>query len=232
MLEVRNLFAGWGKTVVVEDVSLVARAGECVSVIGRNGVGKTTLLEAITSRAATHSGQVLLAGQDITRIDTYRKARAGVGYVPQNREVFRSLTVAEHLAVTGRSGLWDAAAVYELFPGLAARQRSLAGVLSGGEQQMLAIGRALVGNPRVLLLDEPTEGLSPLLVESLMQAIRRVVIQSDMAVLLVEQQLEVALQLGDTCLAMDRGRVVYSGSADDFRARMDEVEVMVGVADR
>lgn len=228
MLEVRNLYAGWGKTVVVENISFAVAEGECLSVIGRNGVGKTTLFEAITGRASTHSGSVMLADRELTSADTYQKARAGLGYVPQNREVFRSLTVAEHLAVGRRPGVWDGAAVYELFPGLAARKQSLGAVLSGGEQQMLAIGRALVGNPRVLLLDEPTEGLSPLIVESLVHAIRRIVRQG-MAVLLVEQQLEVAITLADKCVAMDRGQVVYAGGAEDLQARRAEVESLVGV---
>jgi branched-chain amino acid transport system ATP-binding protein len=229
MLEVGNLYAGWGKTVVVEDVSIAVSEGQCLSVIGRNGVGKTTLFEAIVGRATIHSGSVSLAGRDITRADTYEKARSGLGYVPQNREVFKSLTVAEHLDVGSRPGYWNAAAVYDLFPALAARKRSLGGVLSGGEQQMLAIGRALTGNPRVMLLDEPTEGLSPLIVESLVHAIRTVVRQG-MAVLLVEQHLEVAISLADTCVAMDRGQVVYAGSAEDLQLRRAEVESLVGVA--
>ena len=229
MLEVRKLYAGWGKTVVVEDVSLAVAEGECLSVIGRNGVGKTTLFEAIVGRASTHSGSVMLAGKELTHADTYQKARAGLGYVPQNREVFKSLTVAEHLGVGRRPGFWDAAAVYELFPGLAARKQSMGGVLSGGEQQMLAIGRALVGNPKVLLMDEPTEGLSPLIVESLVHAIRKIVRQG-MAVLLVEQHLEVAIALADQCVAMDRGQVVYAGDAQDLQARRAEVESLVGVS--
>ncbi len=228
MLEVRDLHAGWGKTVVVQGVSISANFGECLSVIGRNGVGKTTLFEAIMGRANTHGGSVILEGNDITQVDTYRKARAGLGYVPQNREVFKSLTVIEHLEVGRRTGPWDAAAVFKVFPGLADRRQSLGAVLSGGEQQMLAIGRALVGNPRVLLLDEPTEGLSPLIVESLVQSIREI-LRHGMAVLLVEQHLEVAMALSDKCVVMDRGQTVYSGSADDLKQRRSEVEMLIGV---
>jgi branched-chain amino acid transport system ATP-binding protein len=228
MLEVRDLHAGWGKTVVVQGVSISANFGECLSVIGRNGVGKTTLFEAIMGRANTHAGSVILDGNDITQVDTYRKARAGLGYVPQNREVFKSLTVIEHLEVGRRTGPWDAAAVFKVFPGLADRRQSLGAVLSGGEQQMLAIGRALVGNPRVLLLDEPTEGLSPLIVESLVQSIREI-LRHGMAVLLVEQHLEVAMALSDKCVVMDRGQTVYSGSADDLKQRRSEVEMLIGV---
>jgi branched-chain amino acid transport system ATP-binding protein len=228
MLEVRDLHAGWGKTVVVQGVSISANFGECLSVIGRNGVGKTTLFEAIMGRANTHGGSVILDGNDITQVDTYRKARAGLGYVPQNREVFKSLTVIEHLEVGRRTGPWDAAAVFKVFPGLADRRQSLGAVLSGGEQQMLAIGRALVGNPRVLLLDEPTEGLSPLIVESLVQSIREI-LRHGMAVLLVEQHLEVAMALSDKCVVMDRGQTVYSGSADDLKQRRSEVEMLIGV---
>jgi len=228
MLEVRDLHAGWGKTVVVQGVSISANFGECLSVIGRNGVGKTTLFEAIMGRANTHAGSVILDGNDITQVDTYRKARAGLGYVPQNREVFKSLTVIEHLEVGRRTGPWDAAAVFKVFPGLADRRQSLGAVLSGGEQQMLAISRALVGNPRVLLLDEPTEGLSPLIVESLVQSIREI-LRHGMAVLLVEQHLEVAMALSDKCVVMDRGQTVYSGSADDLKQRRSEVEMLIGV---
>ena len=228
MLEVRDLHAGWGKTLVVQGVSIAVNLGECLSVIGRNGVGKTTLFEAIMGRANTHGGSVFLDGSDITQFDTYQKARAGLGYVPQNREVFKSLTVIEHLEVGRRSGSWDAAAVFEVFPGLAERRQSLGAVLSGGEQQMLAIGRALVGNPRVLLLDEPTEGLSPLIVESLVRSIREI-LRHGMAVLLVEQHLEVAMTLSNKCVVMDRGQVVYSGNADDLRQRRSEVEMLIGV---
>jgi branched-chain amino acid transport system ATP-binding protein len=228
MLEVRELHAGWGKTLVVQGVSIAVNSGECLSVIGRNGVGKTTLFEAIMGRANTHGGSVFLGGSEITQVDTYQKARAGLGYVPQNREVFKSLTVIEHLEVGRRSGPWDAAAVFEVFPGLAERRQSLGAVLSGGEQQMLAIGRALVGNPRVLLLDEPTEGLSPLIVESLVRSIREI-LRHGMAVLLVEQHLEVAMTLSDKCVVMDRGQVVYSGNADDLSQRRSEVEMLIGV---
>jgi branched-chain amino acid transport system ATP-binding protein len=229
MFEVNNLHAGWGKTVVVQGVSVSISAGECLSVIGRNGVGKTTLFEAIIGRATTHEGSVFLDGRDLTAADTYHKARAGLGYVPQNREVFKSLTVLEHLEVGRRTGSWDAASIFEIFPGLAARRRSLGAVLSGGEQQMLAIARALIGNPRVLLLDEPTEGLSPLIVESLVVSIREILRRST-AVLLVEQNLEVAIALADKCVAIDRGQVVYSGSAEDLKMRRSEVEVLVGVS--
>jgi len=229
MFEVSNLHAGWGKTVVVQGVSVAVSAGECLSVIGRNGVGKTTLFEAIMGRASTHSGSVLLDGRDLTHTDTYHKARAGLGYVPQNREVFKSLTVSEHLEIGRRTGSWDEASIFEIFPGLAARKRSLGGVLSGGEQQMLAIGRALVGNPRVLLLDEPTEGLSPLIVESLVVSVREI-LRRGTAVLLVEQNLEVAIALAHKCVAIDRGQVVYSGSVEDLKMRRSEVESLVGVA--
>jgi branched-chain amino acid transport system ATP-binding protein len=229
MFEVSNLHAGWGKTVVVQGVSVSVSAGECLSVIGRNGVGKTTLFEAIMGRATTHAGSVLLDGRDLTHVDTYHKARAGLGYVPQNREVFKSLTVLEHLVIGCRTGSWGAASIFEIFPGLAVRKRSLGAVLSGGEQQMLSIARALVGNPRVLLLDEPTEGLSPLIVENLVVAIREI-LRRGTAVLLVEQNLEVAIALADKCVAIDRGQVVYSGTAEDLKIRRSEVEALVGVS--
>jgi branched-chain amino acid transport system ATP-binding protein len=152
-----------------------------------------------------------------------------LGYVPQNREVFKSLTVLEHLVIGCRTGSWGAASIFEIFPGLAVRKRSLGAVLSGGEQQMLSIARALVGNPRVLLLDEPTEGLSPLIVENLVVAIREI-LRRGTAVLLVEQNLEVAIALADKCVAIDRGQVVYSGTAEDLKIRRSEVEALVGVS--
>lgn len=229
MFELHNLYAGWGKTVVIEDLSLTVNQGKCLSIVGRNGVGKTTLFEAITGRASVHSGKVMLDQKDLTQATTFNKARAGLGYVPQNREVFKSVTVTEHLEIGHRPGLWNAEAVYQLFPALAARKRSLGGVLSGGEQQMLAIGRALVGNPRVLLMDEPTEGLSPLIVEGLVNAIRKIA-REGMTVLLVEQQLDVAIALADHCVAMDRGRIVYSGDSQNLRARRAEVEALLGVS--
>lgn len=229
MLEVAQLTGGWGPTVVAEDVSLHVAAGESVAVIGRNGVGKTTLLELIVGRARRHAGSIRLGAEDVTALPVHRRARAGLGYVPQNREVFPSLTVREHLAVAARPGRWTADAVLALFPSLAARRENLGGMLSGGEQQMLAIARALVGNPRAILMDEPSEGLAPIVVERLVDALREVVADRSLALLLVEQRADIALDLCERCLVMDRGRVVHEGASTELRDDAARLAGLVGL---
>jgi branched-chain amino acid transport system ATP-binding protein len=229
MLELRELTGGWGPTTIVENVSLSVAPGETVAVIGRNGVGKSTLLELIANRAHLSSGSVLLDDRDVSGLATHRRARLGVGYVPQAREVFSSLSVAEHIDISERPGRWTRSTVLDLFPSLAARLSSRGGQLSGGEQQMLAIARALLGNPRVLLMDEPSEGLAPVVVEHLVHAIRAVAAERSMAILLVEQRIDVALDLADRYVIMDRGRVVAEGMTDDLRERQDELPAMMGL---
>jgi branched-chain amino acid transport system ATP-binding protein len=229
MFEVTGLTGGWGATVVVEAVSLSLPAGGSLAIIGRNGVGKTTLLELLVGRARHRAGTIGLGGRDLTAERVHHRARAGLGYVPQNREVFPSLTVREHLAVAARPGRWTGAAVMELFPSLAARRESLGGSLSGGEQQMLAIGRALVGNPRVVLMDEPSEGLAPIVVERLAEALRAVVAERSLALLLVEQRADIALDLCERCLVMDRGRVVHEGPSDALRDDEARLAGLVGL---
>ena len=170
-LELDNVRAGYGETVVLEDMRLALGASETVSIIGRNGVGKTTLLATIMGHTTLHGGRVSLHGKDISRLATYRRVTAGLGYVPQEREIFPSLTVRENLEVAARAGPWSIATVFELFPRLSERAENRGNQLSGGEQQMLAIGRALIGNPTVLLMDEPSEGLAPVIVEELARAV-------------------------------------------------------------
>jgi branched-chain amino acid transport system ATP-binding protein len=230
MLELRELTGGWGPTTIVENVSLSVIPGETVAVIGRNGVGKSTLLELIANRAHLASGSILLDGRDVSSLPTHRRARLGVGYVPQAREVFASLTVGEHIDISERPGRWTRRTVLDLFPSLAARLPSRGGQLSGGEQQMLAIARALLGNPRVLLMDEPSEGLAPVVVEHLVHAIRAVAAERSMAILLVEQRIDVALDLADRYVIMDRGRIVAEGVTDDLRDRQDKLPAMMGLA--
>jgi branched-chain amino acid transport system ATP-binding protein len=211
MLSIKGLTGGWGQTRVVEGVDLLLAEGETLAIIGRNGVGKTTLLELITGRARRLAGEILLRGRDIASIPIHRRAHAGLGHVPQQREVFRSLTVDEHLVVGARPGPWDRKRVFELFPSLANRRASLGSQLSGGEQQMLAIARALVGNPCVLLMDEPSEGLAPVVIDELIEAMKLLTRSKILSILLVEQRVDLAQQLADRFVVMDRGQITHRG---------------------
>src|SRR6478752_865229 len=217
VLELDNVRAGYGETVVLEDIRFKIAPGETVSVIGRNGVGKTTLLATIMGHTNLHGGRVLLHGRDISRIATYRRVTAGLGYVPQEREIFPSLTLRENLEVAARPGTWTMETVYELFPRLAERAENRGNQLSGGEQQMLAIGRALIGNPSVLLMDEPSEGLAPVIVEELARAVKRLSQSSGLAIILVEQNSRLALDIAPRALVMDRGRIVFDGPSETLQ---------------
>jgi branched-chain amino acid transport system ATP-binding protein len=229
VLDLLAVCGGWGVTQVVEDVTFSVRAGETLAILGRNGVGKTTLLELIVGRALRHAGNIRVAGQDIAGLPIHRRALLGLGYVPQEREVFPSLTVREHLAVAKRPGPWDVARIYELFPSLAKRQQSTGKQLSGGEQQMLAIARALIGNPSVLIMDEPSEGLAPLVVEHLARAMEVIIADESLAILLVEQRTDLALQLSSRCLIMDRGRLVHEGPSASLRDNAVLLAQLVGL---
>jgi branched-chain amino acid transport system ATP-binding protein len=230
VLEVVDLTGGWGPTTIVERLSLSVSAGETVAIVGRNGVGKTTLLELIAGRAQRQSGEIRVSGRDVCRLSIHERARMGIGYVPQQREVFRSLTVSEHLAIAARPGHWSRDMVLELFPSLSARVNSLGAHLSGGEQQMLAIARALITNPSILLMDEPSEGLAPVVVEQLVSAIRSLVDGSNLSVLLVEQRVDIALDLASRCIVMDRGKIVRDSNSEDYRNGTIDIGGMMGLA--
>jgi branched-chain amino acid transport system ATP-binding protein len=208
LLDVAGLVSGYGSGTVLGGVDLHVGTEEVLAVVGRNGVGKTTLLQTILAIVHRRAGTVHFAGADLSAATTTAVARAGIGYVPQGRRIFPTLDVAEHLTIACRPGPWTPAAIYELFPRLAERRRHGAGRLSGGEQQMLAIGRALVGNPRLLLLDEPSDGLAPILVAEVMELLKRLR-AGGMSVLLVEQDLAAALSVADRVAVLDRGVVAF-----------------------
>ena len=215
-LELDSVTAGYGKTVVLHKVSLTVGAGERVAIVGRNGVGKTTLARSIMGLTPAKRGRILFKQIDITNFPAHRIARLGIGLVPQGRQIFRSLSVKEHLEVTARGqGGWSSNRIMELFPNLRARLRSLAGKLSGGEQQMLAAARALVGNPAMLVMDEPTEGLAPLMIRELGRTIETLK-QSGTSILLIEQQLAFALRYADAVFIMSKGRIVHQCSPADL----------------
>jgi branched-chain amino acid transport system ATP-binding protein len=210
-LQIRRLSSGYGETVVLEDVELTLPERGSLAVLGRNGVGKTTLLATIMGHTTFHSGEVLFGGKPIQNLPVYERARRGIGFVPQERLIFPSLSVHENLTVAARPGRWSIERVYELFPRLKERRAAMGNQLSGGEQQMLAIGRALMGNPSLLLLDEPLEGLAPIIVEMLLASLKKLISEDSLAIILVEQHAKVALSVTETALVLSRGRVTHYG---------------------
>jgi branched-chain amino acid transport system ATP-binding protein len=229
-LELAAVTAGYGETVVLEGLDFALGESESLSVLGRNGVGKSTLIDTIMGHTRLRAGTLRLAGDDIARWPPWRRARAGLGYVPQEREIFPSLSVREHLRIAARPGPWTIERAYQTFPGLAERRSHYGDALSGGEQQMLAIARALVCNPKVLLMDEPTEGLAPVVVEQLAGVIGGLGNDAAMAMLLVEQHAELALELAPRCLVMDRGRIVYDGPSATLARDRERLQTLIGVA--
>jgi branched-chain amino acid transport system ATP-binding protein len=211
LLALSDVRAGYGPAVVLDGISFELPERGGLAVLGRNGVGKSTLLLTIMGYTQVGRGRVLWRGEDITARPPHRRAQAGIGWVAQEREIFSTLTVEENLTVAARDGRWDLPAVYDLFPRIAERRRNFGNQLSGGEQQMLAIARALMTNPALLLLDEPLEGLAPIVVEELASAIRRMTSEGTCAFILVEQHAEIALSLTQTALLLERGRIVHVG---------------------
>jgi branched-chain amino acid transport system ATP-binding protein len=224
--------AGYGDTVVLEGVSLELPPGGMLTVLGRNGVGKTTLLATIMGHTALHAGRLRFGRSDISALAPYRRVRLGIGLVPQEREIFPSLTVEENLLVAAQPGAWSLKRVYDLFPSLAGRRGNRGNHLSGGEQQMLAIGRALMGNPSLLLMDEPLEGLAPVIVDTLLAALARLKAEDHLALLLVEQHARLALEFAEDAIVLDRGRIVFSGASRDLLRAPDRLHELMGLAER
>jgi branched-chain amino acid transport system ATP-binding protein len=230
LLAIQGLSAGYGRAIVLYDVALRLAEGEALAVLGRNGVGKTTLIDSIVGVTRRFAGSLTLAGRDIAALAPEKRAALGVGWVPQERNIFRSLTVEENLTAVARPGPWTIERVFALFPRLAARRRNSGGSLSGGEQQMLAIGRALATNPRLLLLDEPTEGLAPIIIEELLRALSRLFRQEGMAGIVVEQHAHKVLPITDRALVLERGRVVLEAPSDELLADSTPLERYLGVS--
>jgi len=226
-LAVENLSSGYGATVVLEEVGFTLPERGSLAVLGRNGVGKTTLLASIMGHSTFHGGRIAYRGKSIERMPVHRRARLGIGYVPQTRDIFPSLTVEENLAVAGRPGRWSQKRVYELFPRLAERRSHLGNQISGGEQQMLSMGRALMGDPALLLLDEPLEGLAPLIVVSLLDSIRYLIREEGLTVILVEQSARLALGVTEQALVLNRGRIAFSGASAELLADPDRLAALV-----
>ncbi|NYT68495.1 ABC transporter ATP-binding protein [Pusillimonas noertemannii] len=226
-LKVRGLVAGYGATVVLEDIDLDIPEQGSLAILGRNGVGKTTLLATIMGHTTLHSGSIVFDGQAIERLPVHERARLGIGYVPQTRDIFPSLTVEENLMVAEHgAGDWSLDKVYEFFPRLLERRGNFGNQLSGGEQQMLSIGRALMGNPKLLILDEPLEGLSPIIVDVLMESIRRL-LEDKLTVILVEQSARRALQSTQEVIVLDRGRITWKGQSGYLLAHPDELSAIM-----
>ena len=213
MLTAEGLTAGYGDSIVLEDISIQLAEGGSLALLGRNGVGKTTLLLTLMGLTRLQRGSIVWRGAEITRMPTFRRAHAGLGWVPQERFMFPSLTVEEHLTVVARPGAWDLKRAYGVFPRLEERKRNLGNQLSGGEQQMVAIARALMTNPKLLLLDEPMEGLAPIIVQELMKVLGELVRAGDFAVIVVEQHARLALELTSHAIVLDRGRIVHRAAS-------------------
>lgn len=228
-LQFEHVSAGYGASTVLDDISFSLNEGESLALLGRNGVGKTTLLVTLMGLTRVHKGSIRWAGRDITRVPSHERALSGLGWVPQERLIFPSLTVEENLTVIGAKGPWTVKSVYEIFPRLAERSQNMGNQLSGGEQQMLAIGRALMTNPRLLLLDEPMEGLAPVIVQELGRTIRKLT-DGGLAVVVVEQHAKLVLSLTQTAMALDRGKVVFTGSSDSLLAAPEQLDRFLAVA--
>jgi branched-chain amino acid transport system ATP-binding protein len=230
LLKVEGLSAGYGEAVVLTDISITLDEGKTLALLGRNGTGKTTLINTLAGATRQHGGSISLSGLALHKMPSHERAAAGIGWVPQERNIFKSLTVDENLSAVARPGAWTSERVYGLFPRLAERKGNLGTQLSGGEQQMLAVGRALVLNPKLLLLDEPLEGLAPIIVEELLKAISRITREEGLSAIIVEQHPQAILKISDSAVVLDRGTVVHSGTAKELREQPELLDRLLGVA--
>ncbi|HUR90489.1 MAG TPA: ABC transporter ATP-binding protein [Ramlibacter sp.] len=230
LLRVEGLSAGYGEAVVLNDVSFSLAEGQTLALLGRNGTGKTTLINTLAGATRQHAGTITLSEVALHKLPSHLRAAAGIGWVPQERNIFKSLTVEENLTAVARAGRWDVKRVYEMFPRLAERKGNLGTQLSGGEQQMLAVGRALVVNPRLLLLDEPLEGLAPIIVAELLGAIERITREEGLAAIVVEQHPQAILRISHRAIVLDRGTVVHASAADELLHSPETLDKLLGVA--
>jgi len=228
-LAFEGVSAGYGEAVVLDQLGFALAEGRSLAILGRNGVGKSTLIETLMGNTRVMAGRVLWQGRDITRLPSHQRVHAGLGWVPQEREVFPSLTVEENLTVVARKGAWNLQRVYALFPRLQERRGNYGNQLSGGEQQMLAVGRALMTNPQLLLLDEPMEGLAPIIVEELAEAIRQMCAQEGLASVVVEQHPVLTLAMTDEVIVLERGKVIHQGTSQALAADPALLDRMLGV---
>jgi branched-chain amino acid transport system ATP-binding protein len=232
LLEIEGLRAGYGEAVVLSDIGFTLPDGQSLALLGRNGTGKTTLINSIVGLTTHKSGSIRLDGRDITRERPERRVAAGIGWSPQERNIFRSLTVEENLTAIARPGAWTIARVFAMFPRLEQRRGNLGSQLSGGEQQMLAIGRALIVNPRIMLLDEPLEGLAPIIVEELLDVLRKVIREEGMSAIVVEQKARKILGFTDRAIILDRGRIVFAGDSATLASDPERLAMHLGVAEQ
>ena len=230
LLQVEQLSAGYGDAVVLHDVSLSLGQGQTLALLGRNGVGKTTFMDTLAGATRQHGGRITLGGVALHTMPSHARAGAGIGWVPQERNIFKSLTVHENLTAVARPGAWTPQRAYALFPRLAERKGNLGTQLSGGEQQMLAVARALVLNPKLLLLDEPLEGLAPIIVEELLRAIARITREEGLSAIIVEQHPQAILAISHRAVVLDHGTVVHASDADTLRQDPELLDRLLGVS--
>ena len=230
LLRVTGLSSGYGEAVVVQGVDVVLEAGRSLALLGRNGTGKTTLLNTLVGVTRRHGGWIELAGRDVTMLAPHARAAAGIGWVPQERNIFKSLTVDENLTAVARPGPWTPARAYGMFPRLAERKGHMGNQLSGGEQQMLAVARALVLNPKLLLLDEPLEGLAPIIVQELLRSIERLVRDEGLSAIIVEQNPKLILPITDHAIVLDRGQIVHAAPSEALLADRDTLDRWLAVS--